>query len=215
LRFLLKQAILLTSSLLVDSMFVAKRGIRRFYPCARQTRAFTGCGSQGFTLIEMIVVVVILAVLGASAIGRYVNLAQSARISAINGLAGSVNAAVALVQSSTVLHGPGSAGTQAGITFTTMADGTQVRLWNVYPDRWCDGVGITQSGASVPSGGCYLSTTAVPYGKFVFYGFGNSTIPNGDAGWRIETAPTPLNCAVGYNYGGTGTPAVIAYTSGC
>jgi MSHA pilin protein MshA len=71
------------------------------------------------------------------------------------------------------------------------------------------------NGASVSAGGCYLSTAPVPYGNFTFYGYSNGQIPNGDAGWRLESAPDPKNCSVGYNYNGTGTPQVLVYTSGC
>ena len=171
--------------------------------------------SRGFTLIELVAVIAILGVLAALALGRYASLGATARTATINALAGSVNSAVSLVIATTAIRGAGTAGAEAGITYVTMADGTQIRVWNGYPDRWCDGIGMTQIGASVPVGGCYLSTAAVAFNNFTFYGYGNSTIPNGDAGWRIESAPTPINCAVGYNYGGTGTPTVYAYTSGC
>ena len=171
--------------------------------------------TRGFTLIELIVVIVVLAVLGATVLSRYANWAQAARISTINGLAGSVNSALMLLRSATAINGPGTVGTQAGITYVTLEDGTSVRMWNGYPDRWCDGIGMTQMGMSIPSGGCYLSSAAVPYWKYTFYGYGNGAIPNGDAGWRIETAPTPINCSVGYTYNGTGVPQATAHTSGC
>ena len=171
--------------------------------------------SRGFTLIELVVVIAILGVLAAVALGRYVSLGQSARAGAINGLAGSVNSAISLVSAATAIKGSGVAGSQAGITFVTLGDGTQIRVWNGYPDRWCDGIGLTQLGSSAPSGGCYLSTAPISFNNFTFYGYGNSTIPNGDAGWRLENAPTPINCAVGYNYNGSGNPTVLVYTSGC
>ncbi|HEY8025182.1 MAG TPA: type II secretion system protein [Burkholderiaceae bacterium] len=166
-------------------------------------------------MIELVVVIAILAVLAAFALSRYANLGQSARAAAINGLAGSANSAVSLIRVATATKGNGIPGTQPGITFVTLGDGTQIRLWNGYPDRWCDGIGLTQLGSSAPSGGCYLSAAPVSYNSFTFYGYGSSSIPNGDAGWRMESAPSPINCAVGYNYNGTGIPQVYIYTSGC
>jgi hypothetical protein len=50
---------------------------------------------------------------------------------------------------------------------------------------------------------------------YMFYRYGNSAIPNGDAGWRIETAPTPMQCSIQYTYNGTGVPVVKLNTSGC
>ena len=49
---------------------------------------------KGFTLIELVMVIVILAVLGAVAIPQYVNLQNEARISAELGVAGGVRAGI-------------------------------------------------------------------------------------------------------------------------
>ena len=68
---------------------------------------------------------------------------------------------------------------------------------------------------AVPSGGCYQSNAPVVADGYTFYGYGNSAIPDGDAGWRIESAPTPSLCSVQYTYGGTGVPVIKVNTSGC
>ena len=171
--------------------------------------------TKGFTLIELVVIIVILGVLAATALSRFADLRHDTNAAAIKSLAGSVNSGVALVGGMTTVRGIGTAGTQVNITWLNIDATTSIRLWSGYPDRWCDGIGMTQMGATVPVGGCYLSTAAVPYGKFTFYGWNSGKIPNGDAGWRIESASDPVNCSVGYHYGGTGTPVVTAYTSGC
>jgi len=171
--------------------------------------------AKGFTLIELIVVIVILGILLALALPKMMNMGASARIASIRSLAGSVKSALGLVKVLTTMSGPGTQGAQADITWVGLTDGTQVRVWSGYPDRWCDGIGLTQQGMTVPSGGCYLSAAAVSHETYTFYGYGNSAIPGGDAGWRIESAPTPIQCAVRYTYNGTGIPLVQAYTSGC
>jgi len=55
---------------------------------------------QGFTLVELIVVIVILGILAATALPRFINVTTQARVAAVNGLAGGLRSAVSLAQAS-------------------------------------------------------------------------------------------------------------------
>ncbi len=61
--------------------------------------------TQGFTLIELVVVITILGILAAFAIPRFANLETEARIAAVQGLAGSVRSGATLAHSLSLAKG--------------------------------------------------------------------------------------------------------------
>ena len=74
---------------------------------------------SGFTLIELIAVIVILGILAATAIPRFVDMSDAAEVAAVNGVAGSMGSAMALNYAAAVAQSAGIKTSAAtGVTVT-------------------------------------------------------------------------------------------------
>lgn len=81
----------------------------------------------GFTLIELVLVIVILAILAATALPRFSDISKEARVATLDGLAGSIRSAAAITR-----------GTQLAKKLASSDDitieGVTVSMTNGYPD---------------------------------------------------------------------------------
>ncbi len=154
--------------------------------------------SAGFTLIELVIVIVILGILAVTAAPKFLNLQSDAKEGVLKGVEASMKSASSLVYSKSII-----AGVESKVSGAVKVNGNDVDVVYGYP-RADEVVGLLDISATSSA-----SATA----GFDFYYKLNST--SDVSVWPLGSDYTKAACSVKFTNAESGKLPAIVTTTGC
>ncbi len=150
---------------------------------------------KGFTMIELVMVIVILGILAAVALPRFYDLQKDARVSKAQAILGSVRSAAAIAHSAALVS------SQTAATGTVTMEGANVTLRFGYPNGQTTGmqaaanINAATDGVTIAGGGGVAANVII----------------------RINGATTATQCQVTYTppTAASTAPTTAIVTTGC
>lgn len=154
-------------------------------------------GQQGFTLIELVVVIVILGILAVTAAPKFIDLQDDARTATLQAVKASIESVKALVHSKSLIAGNASVdGDRTSVTPVVVVNGKDVNISFGYPrsnnasvDEWENDLLDITVGAASPNDN----------GEFVISSISDTIYITPDPdGTNTKLTTPPTSCFISY-----------------